>query len=358
MAKRILTLRNGYWSKKIRGKTHYFGKDYDQAVLKFRQVEPFLKAGLQPPSGSGAKLSDLLNGFLNDCLERNLSPRTVGDYHEVCKMIAEVIPLGTLIKSLSPDEFKLIRNRLTQGKAKNVSPKTLDRRLGYARAVFRFASIDNRYLDFSLPFSKSLASVPKYDLRKHRSTQPARMLTAEEIRKLIGIGCPKYKAMILLGINGGFNNSDIGGLELSRVQPVPDVLIYHRRKTFFERRTPLWEETKTAIREAIEDRVTSNRPELFLTSTGRPYAEGESKQLISGFFYGYLKRLKIYSPGKNFGALRTTFSNVGKEVGDDIALKALMGHSDGSMLYESYADGVFVPRLKKITDHVRDWLNL
>ena len=78
---------------------------------------------------------------------------------------------------------------------------------------------------------------------------------------------------------------------------------------------------------------------------------------MSQEFYNKLKALDIYQPGKNFGALRTTFSNVGKEVNDDLALKAIMGHSDGSTLYEHYAYGVYLPRLKRVTDHVRDWLN-
>ena len=50
------------------------------------------------------------------------------------------------------------------------------------------------------------------------------------------------------------------------------------------------------------------------------------------------------------------FAEVGKEVGDDVALKAAMGHSDGPQLYESYADGVYLPRIKRITDHVHQWL--
>ena len=79
--------------------------------------------------------------------------------------------------------------------------------------------------------------------------------------------------------------------------------------------------------------------------------------MISKTFYRILNNLKIYQGGKNFGALRTTFANVGKEVGDDLAFKALMGHCDGSSLYEEYADGVFKPRLKKVTDHVREWFN-
>ena len=46
----------------------------------------------------------------------------------------------------------------------------------------------------------------------------------------------------------------------------------------------------------------------------------------------------------------------GSNVGDDLALKACMGHEDGSTLYTHYAKGVYVPRLKKVTDHVREWL--
>lgn len=160
--------------------------------------------------------------------------------------------------------------------------------------------------------------------------------------------------MVLLAINGGFNNRDIALLELQQFQPVPEMLDYPRRKTYFPRKTPLWPETQEAIRKVIEERPATKLPNLFITKVGTDYSK--SHRMISQLFRTALKDGGHYQPGRNFGALRTTLAEVGREVGDDLALKALMGHSDGSQLYESYASGVYLPRLKKVTDHVRSWL--
>ena len=71
MAKKKLTNRNGYWSKRVNGTTHYFGKDYSKAVIEWKKQEPFLRAGIDVPSEvTGATLADLLNEFLNDRLQR------------------------------------------------------------------------------------------------------------------------------------------------------------------------------------------------------------------------------------------------------------------------------------------------
>jgi len=361
--KRELTLKQGkYWAKKIRGKVHYFGTDYDDAILEYLRQKPYLESGVAPPLDQ-CTVATLLNSFLSHRKEKldagNLSQRTYDDYLEVCKLIAGSISKHNAISILSVEHFEAIRQGLMRAKnKKSVSPKRFDIRLGYARTIFRFASIDNRFIDRQLPFQSALASVPDSELRKHRQASPKRSLTAGEITQVLEIADTKFKAIILLAINGALNNSDIKTLKTTNAQIAISTgkLEYPREKTHFMRVTPLWPETIEALKIAIDERYPAAGPELFLTASGKPYCSWGRHDLISKMFYRYLNRLGLYSPGKNFGALRTTFSNIGKEVGDDLALKALMGHSDGSTLYENYADGVYVPRLKKITDHVRKWL--
>lgn len=360
--KRELTLKQGkYWAKKIRGKVHYFGTVYDDSIREYLRQKPYLEAGVAPPLDQ-CTVATLLNSFLSHRKEKldsgNLSQRTYDDYLEVCKLIAGSISKHNAISILSVEHFEAVRRGLAKGKnKKTISPKRFDIRLGYARTIFRFASIDNRFVDRQLPFQSALASVSDNELRRHRQASPKRAMTANEINKAIKVSDPSFKAIILLGINGALNNSDIRTLlrdkAIDAIQT--GLLEYPRAKTHFMRVTPLWPETLEALKIAIAESCPDLGPELFLTLSGKPYTSGKY-DLVSKTFYRYLKSAGIYSPGKNFGALRTTFSNIGKEVGDDLALKALMGHSDGSTLYENYADGVYVERLRKITNHVQGWL--
>ena len=274
----------------------------------------------------------------------------------MCGLIAEAINRNKPLKGLKARHFDLIRDKLGNEKGGDISLKSLNRKLGYARTIFRFASTDNRHIDRNLPFQSALKSVPKLSLRKEKASRPQRKLTNKDINAVLKVASPKIKAAVLLAINGGLNNSDIAHLLLESVDPPPQVLEYPRHKTYYLRATPLWPETKRAIKKAIADRLDSPLPYLFLSDSGVPCFETGRHDPISESFHRLLKKLGIYVPGKNFGALRTTFSEIGKEVGDDLALKALMGHNDGSSLYENYAKGVYVLRLKKVTDHVRKWL--
>lgn len=358
--KKLLTNRKGYWTKQIKGKRYYFGKNYEKAVEEYKRQRPYIEIGMAPPGSDDAVLlSDLLDEFLSNRKQRlqegTLSQRTFDDYEDICDRIAECLPLKCHLVQLKPEHFDKLRSHLKSGKNRDVSAKTHDRRLGYARAVFRFAAIDSRMIERPLPFTQALASVSKRELRKHRAKQPDRIISSAELDMAIKAGTIRMRAMILLAINGGYNNSDIARLPLSLVSSFPNVLEYPRRKTFFQRVTPLWPETIQAIKEWVNVRPDDDRDYLFVSDSGKLFFEFHRNDQISKSFYRLLKRLKVYTLGKNFGALRTTFAEVGKEVGDDVALKALMGHSDGSQLYESYAKGIYLPRLLAITNHVRQW---
>lgn len=357
MAKKKMSLRNGIWSKRIKKETFYFGKDYDSALAQWEKQEPFLRAGIPLPDGDGPTVRELLNAFLSDRLAKvqsdQMTQETYDGYVLVCDKIAATIPVVTKLESLKPGHFTPIRDALAKGKTKQLCLKSHDRWLGYARAVFRFASIDNLLIDRPLPYSRALACISKREMRKYRSEQPSRIVTTEDIHAVIESCLPNLRCMVLLAINGGLNNKDVSQLRLADVAEDPAVLDYPRRKTYFPRKTPLWPETREAIKVVIS-RHNRSSEFLFVTKFGNSYDRKDS--VISDLFRDRLKSADRYVAGKNFGALRTTFAEIGREVGDDMALKALMGHSDGSQLYESYASGVYLPRLERVTEHVRGWL--
>jgi integrase len=59
---------------------------------------------------------------------------------------------------------------------------------------------------------------------------------------------PSRKAIILLAINGGIGNSDIGNLLFSDIDLVSGWIDCPRPKTGLPRRIPLWNETVSALK--------------------------------------------------------------------------------------------------------------
>jgi hypothetical protein len=78
--------RTGQWSKKVRGRTLYFGVDSDPALTKWLEQKDALLAGREPklhPSGCGVR--DVVNSLVRSKKALvdtgELSPRTWRDYH-------------------------------------------------------------------------------------------------------------------------------------------------------------------------------------------------------------------------------------------------------------------------------------
>ena len=370
-----LTVRNGYWSKKIRVrgqsnyKTFYFGKsteiEYMEALEQYRFELPFLREGMDPyaKQNEGHKtVGDLVDQFLQYKKEQHqrdqLSAFTLQDYVDLCDDISAELGRPRLLISLEVEDFQRLRRRIEiKPSGKPYAISVINRKIGYIQTVFKFATLDNRLTDRNFPMQSIIKGVPKMEFRKYKAHQNPRSLTAAEIRQCMDNTNPRGRAMILLAINGGMNNSDIGKIELNMFEPMPDNLDYPRRKTWVNRVIPLWEETKTAVSEYIKTRPRSAFKNLFIADGGHYFGDFEqNRNGISKWFSKLLRREKLYLPGKNFGALRTTFANIGLELEDDLAVKALMGHDEGSTLYTNYATTTYIPRLKKVTDHVRSWL--
>ena len=78
------------------------------------------------------------------------------------------------------------------------------------------------------------------------------MFEAEELRRLLDASEPVVKAMMLLGLNCGFGNSDYANLPQSAIDFENGWVDFPRVKTEIHRRVLLWPETVAALRESIE----------------------------------------------------------------------------------------------------------
>ena len=230
----------------------------------------------------------LCNDFLavkRDRIESGeLSERSYRDYFRTCKLLIDHFGKERAIESLKPLDFEAFRKSL----AKKLSPATLGNEITRCRVVFKFAA-DADLIDKPVKFGQSFDRPSKTSLRRVRNEAGPKMFAAAEIRMILkalsdepviveGQGEPvvmapgwQLKAMVLLGINGGLGNTDCAGLMESHLDLKSGWLDYSRPKTEIPRKIPLWPETVSAIREALERRrryrTTADEGIVFLTRT-------------------------------------------------------------------------------------------
>jgi len=179
------------------------------------------------------------------------------------------------------------------------------------------------------------------------------------------------KAMILLGVNAGYGNSDVAALPLSALDLEQAWADFPRPKTGIERRCKLFPETVAAIRAALTVRPKpkdeANAGLVFLTAqngnrwvTAKIHKKEDgglrvvTDDSVSKETAKILKRLGINGK-RNFYALRHTFETIGGESRDQVAVSSIMGHADQSMS-AAYRERISDERLAAVAEHVRRWL--
>jgi integrase len=166
-------------------------------------------------------------------------------------------------------------------------------------------------------------------------------------------------AMILLGINAGLGNSDLGDLPLTALDLKGGWLNYPRGKTGINRRVPLWPETVKAIQKAIADRPEpkdeGSKGLVFVGGRGENYVAGHKGYRVGAEFKRTLDKAGFNT--RTFYDLRRTFQTVGEGAHDLAAVQSIMGHAPPEDDMSSrYRQRVEDARLRAVTDHVRRWL--
>ncbi|MEX2171393.1 MAG: tyrosine-type recombinase/integrase [Pirellulales bacterium] len=351
--------QSGQWAKKIKGRTHYFGKwsDPQAAVAAYRAQRDYLYAGQEPPA-EGATLAILLNAFRRTksaAVENGeLSQRSFDEYESVCDTIAS---LGKHTPIELVDFVKLRKKLCAGNNGKHLSPVSQKRLLGIARMVFNFA---NEELEPPLPtpirYRKKLKLPTAKVIRRARNEVGERLFTAAEILALLGIAKPQLKAMIYLGINCGFGNADCATLPIEQIDIANGRHHYWRPKTEIARRCPLWPETTAALYAVIKNR---NDGLAFITKYGNAW-EGKGRcDPISYEFRKLATKLGIFRKGvTTFYTLRRTFETIAATTGDQVAVDFIMGHApESDDMAAIYRQKTFDSQLVKVTDHVHGWLH-
>ncbi|MGO9115585.1 MAG: tyrosine-type recombinase/integrase [Thermoguttaceae bacterium] len=357
---------NGQWCKKIKGKLHYFGswENWQDALALFQEQRDDLYAGRTPRrQGDGPTLAELMDRFLYSKKVRKesdeMTARSYADYERTCDKIEASIATSRLLSDLRNEDFEKLRADFSKGQG----PTTLKGDLGRARMVFNYA-YESGLTETPIRYGKTLKTPHARVFRRLANARGERMFTREEVLALVKKAGVQLKAMIYMGVNCGFGNEDCGTLPMDRLDLKGGWHKYGRPKTGILRRCPLWPETVAALKEVIARRKPSEDENLrnlvFVTKYGNCWCSSEEDRSnpISYEFRKLVKELGFYRKGvTTFYSLRRTFSTIGNTVGEKIAVDFIMGHiaatDDMSAIYRQKT---FDGPLKKVTDHVRDWL--
>ena len=239
--------------------------------------------------------------------------------------------------------------------------------IGRVRVLFKYA-FDIELIDRPVRYGASFKKPSRRALRKVRNDRGDRTFTSDELRTLIEAASPVMKAMLLLGANCAFGQTDVASLPISGIDFDGGWVEFPRPKTEIPRRIPLWPETIAALQVARELRPKpkdeTDSDLLFLTKYGNRWVRtsksdddrkrGSSIDPLSQMFRKLMKTADI-NGHRGFYSLRHGFETVGGESRDQVAVNSLMGHVDSSMA-ATYRHGVSDERLRAVVDVVRDWL--
>jgi integrase len=351
------------WAKKICGKLHYFGpwSDPDGAIEKYQRQREDLYAGRTPRAlPGGLAVRELANRFLTakrHLLDtRELSQRSFADYYATCERIVTAFGRERLVIDLAADDFE----RLRASVAKVWGPVALGNEINRIRIVFKYG-FDAGLIDTPVRFGPHFKRPSKKVLRKARHDKGPRMFEAVDIRAMLKDAPPTFRAMILLGINCGFGNADVGTLPLAAVDLAGGWINYPRPKTAIPRRAKLWPETTAALKAAIAARPvpkdSADAGLVFITKYGARWTKETCDNPVTKETKKLLLMLKLHRPGLGFYALRHTFETVGGESRDQVAVDAIMGHAPRSDDMASvYRERISDERLAAVAGHVRAWL--
>lgn len=347
--------KSGQYGKRIRGRCYYFGTDKEEALRRYLAERDDLLAGRRPRGrGPVVTVYDLANCFLIDRQARvdagEMTRRTWADYYASAVEAADVLGRERAAGELRPEDFARLRARL----AERLGPVALGNAVQRVRTMLRWA-YESGLIDTPPRFGPGFAKPAARVVRLARARRGSRLIGADDLRRLIEMADGQLRAMILLGINCGFGQTDCS--ELTRTAVRGAWVDFPRPKTGVGRRCPLWPETVEALsavtRPAPLDPAHGNL--VFLTTFGRPWVRHGKARIdaLGPEFAKLCSRAGV--KGASYYDLRRCFRTVADGALDHVAAAVIMGHHDPSVagLYRQTVDD---SRLERVANFVRSWL--
>jgi integrase len=345
----------GKWAKKIKGKLCYFGywDDPAGALGEYQATLADVKSREIDTLSIFLTVKDACNHFLTAkdaaVTAGKLSSRSFMEYKRTCIRVGTHFGYAARVTNLTPTDFAGYQ----EAREKHLNIVAVGNEITRVKTLFKWLW-DTRLISEPLHFGPDFKRASLKALRRHKRLQGKKLFSRGEIRLLFDECGTHMQAMILLGINCGFGNSDCATLPIEAVNLEAGVVIYPRPKTEVDRTIPLWPETVKALKRSARRRYKA-RPEaegrFFVMPKG--VAWDNPGNPVAKHFRQARERAGVAKGG--FYWLRHTLETIGGGAKDQVAVNAIMGHVDSSMA-ATYREGIEPERLKAVTDHVRKWL--
>jgi len=374
---------NGQWWKKINQKPYYFGswkddpkgeravKDYDSRVAGIFAGTDHLR---QLESKGLPTVGEIVKRFLDqrqlDVIAGTLSLATLGEYNTELGVFIEWIKPQTAVANLKPEHFGgYVQHLLESRKLKALARKRVQ---AYIKAMFRWAAgnghapLPNFGSAFKAPVTTKQA-LKKEKMRAGLKDHSKRIVTGEEVDKMLSDAQPNFKAIILLAVNTGMGPADLGRMKWRHLDGRK--LDYPRHKTGNARVGYLWKKTIAALEDVKKLKHTQaaisregGEALVFVTRKQQPYYWEEKRNVngklkivvhnaISLTVSRIAKRLEL--EGVTAYRFRHTFKTLGKKARDKDALNLCMGHS-GNKVEDGYDhEEIGWKRIRKVARVVR-----
>lgn len=366
---------NGQWCKKIRGKLRFFGvwADPQAAMERYLKHASDLHAGREPTvSVDELTVKELANHYLNYQAQKldagEIGPRWFEDCRRTLKEFAQATGKQRVVSDLRPVDFQTYRSQLSR----RLGVHAITRTITVVKGMFKYA-VETDLIPEAPRLQHALRKPTATQVRKSKQQAELihgkKLFQAEDLRRILDASPVSLRPAVLLGINGGFGNTDCGKFPVAAIDFSRAVIEYSRPKTGVQRVVPLWDETLAAI-QAMRDGGQSKgaTPEanalLFCTETGRAlvrqrYHHDEQMHVtkvtyidrLGDQFDKVLTTLSLKRRGIGFYTLRHTFRTWADGANDQHAIHRIMGHAIPGMS-GIYVEEIELHRLRAVVDHV------
>ena len=352
---------SGRWCRKRGKRFYYFGDDPRDPYSAREQHDrewPHIEKGETPPDRAGGlTVAKMCNRFIHAQTQRIGAKRrgivalTVRNYTATCRRMARLLGPDRLVENLRGSDIAKLAAAVSESEGLALS--TSARVLREIKTVFEYA---DKHDWIAKPAKVELLEPPtQKDIETENNNgrrELSRTYTPEQCRAMIEATEPPLQTTILLGLNCGFGNHDVGSLPLSALELDDRNNAWHtfpRPKTGVKRCCALWPRTWDSIQQALTERPNPASVDyadrVFLTRNGLPWCGvrdgGKWADIIYRRMTRLMRRLKIQGgDGRSFYRFRHSLVTWSTACADEPAVRVILGHKPKGMLgrYEHFME--------------------